>query len=42
MSKFTEDVVILQVTVGHNFHNCILVRIKKLSYFSLIKQNKDF
>lgn len=25
MSKFTEDMVILQVTVGHYFHNCVLV-----------------
>lgn len=40
MSKFTEDMVILQVTVGHSFHNCMLVGRKKLSYFSLIRQNK--
>lgn len=40
MSKFTEDMVILQVTVGHSFHNCMVVRRKKWSYFSLIRQNK--
>lgn len=35
MSKFTEDMVILQVTIGHSFHNCILVGRKRNEVTSL-------